>query len=158
MTTWGELTEQEPALADDGRALLYQVGVGLAFLGTVRIDGGPRVHPMCPLLSPDGLHAFIVPGPKQQDLRRDGRFSLHSFPTPDDEDAFYATGRAVEVHDEGVRARLSEQFVAERAQFSVPAPEDDHALFELRLDRVMVTRTGGHGDGAPTHTVWHAPA
>ena len=55
-------------------ALLYQFGVGLAFLATVRRDGGPRVHPMCPLIHQGGLYGFFVPGPKQADLHRDGRY------------------------------------------------------------------------------------
>ena len=33
-----------------------------------------------------------VPGPKQADLHRDGRYALHSFPCEDNEDAFYCTG------------------------------------------------------------------
>ena len=80
MASWEEFEEGRPDLAAAGRALFYQFGVGLAFLATVRRDGGPRVHPMCPLIHGGGLFAFIVPGPKQADLRRDGRYALHSFP------------------------------------------------------------------------------
>ena len=43
---------------------------------------------MCPLLHEAGLFAFIIPSPKQRDLRRDGRYALHSFPCEDNEDAF----------------------------------------------------------------------
>ena len=39
---WGRLRLEQADLAVAGRALLYQFGVGLAFLGTVRPDGGPR--------------------------------------------------------------------------------------------------------------------
>src|SRR6266851_2560720 len=46
---WSTLAAERPDLAEAGRALLYQFGVGLAFLGTIRKDGGPRVHPVCPL-------------------------------------------------------------------------------------------------------------
>src|SRR6266704_3965772 len=46
---------RRPDFADAGRALLYQFGVGLAFLATVRRDGGPRVHPVCPLICHGGL-------------------------------------------------------------------------------------------------------
>lgn len=52
--TWTEFERQQPALADAGRRQLYQVGIGLAFLATVRPDGGPRVHPVCPVLSDAG--------------------------------------------------------------------------------------------------------
>jgi len=154
MTTWGELARQRPDLADAGRALLYQHGVGLAFLATIRPDRGPRLHPMCPLLTPDGMYAFIIPSPKQNDLRRDGRYALHSFPCPDNEDAFYVTGRATLVSDPALRELLGDQFVAERAQFSVPFPATDDVLFELDVDRCLLTRTAGHGDPNPEHTVW----
>ena len=69
MASWDEFEQRQPGLATAGHALFYQFGVGLAFLATVRRDGGPRVHPMCPLIHGGGLFAFIVPGPKQADLR-----------------------------------------------------------------------------------------
>jgi hypothetical protein len=98
-STWGELSRARPDLTAGGRQLLYQHGVGLAFLATIRPDSGPRLHPFCPLLTDDGMFGFIIPSPKQRDLRRDGRFAVHSFPTPDNEDAFYVTGRCELVTD-----------------------------------------------------------
>ena len=95
MATWGDLTSSDPAMADAGRGLLYQfAGVGLAFLGTVRKDGVARLHPVCPLLTTDRMYVFVVPSSKRNDLLRDGRCALHSFPCEDNEDAFGVTGRA----------------------------------------------------------------
>jgi hypothetical protein len=54
MLTWSEFRQARPDLADSGRSLFYQVGVGLAFLGTVSQAGRPRVRPMCPILTADG--------------------------------------------------------------------------------------------------------
>ncbi|MGH7856085.1 MAG: pyridoxamine 5'-phosphate oxidase family protein, partial [Candidatus Binatia bacterium] len=87
MLTWSQFRDERPDLAEAGRQLLYQFSVGLAFLGTVRKDGGPRMHPMCPILYEEGLYAFIEPGPKRYDLVRDGRYAMHCFPPADDEDA-----------------------------------------------------------------------
>ena len=157
LLSWGELTAARPDLGEAGRELLYAVGVGHAFLATVRPDGGPRVHPMCPLLTDEGMFAFIIPSPKQADLRRDGRYSLHCYPPPDNEDAFYISGRAAEVGDPDVRGRLADQFVAEREQFHVPAPAHADALFEFMIERCLLTRTTGHGDPLPQHEVWVAP-
>ena len=42
MITWTEFERYQPALADAGRRQYYQFGIGLAFLATVRRDGGPR--------------------------------------------------------------------------------------------------------------------
>ena len=158
MASWGELAAVRPDLASAGRELLYQHGVGLAYLGTIRRDGGPRLHPMCPLMAGAGLYAFIIASPKQADLLRDGRYALHSFPRPDNEDAFYLTGQVTPIADRSVRAELSDQFVAERAQFGVPAPADADALFEFAISRCMLTRTKGHGDPAPEHLVWSGRA
>jgi hypothetical protein len=41
---WGEFERAQPGLAEARRVLLYQYGVGLAFLATVRADAGPRVR------------------------------------------------------------------------------------------------------------------
>jgi hypothetical protein len=148
-----------PDLAAAGRELLYQFGVGLAFLATTAADGSPRVHPVCPLLTADELFLFVVPSPKRADLRRDGRLALHSFPAEEGEDAFYLTGRAEEVVGEpSLRAGLVEQFVGERAPFAAvdPASLDEQTLFRVDVERVLLTRTTGHGDPAPQHEVWHA--
>ena len=156
MASWAEFERDRPDLAAAGHALLYQFGVGLGFLATVRLDGGPRVHPMCPLIHAGGMYAFIVPGPKQSDLHRDGRYALHSFPCPDNEDAFYCTGRAEADEDAVTRQVLAGIFVTERT--GVPAPAPGHHLFRFTLDRCLLTRTAGHGDHAPQHTTWQAPA
>lgn len=156
MATWGDLVRHRPDLAEAGRRLIYQFGVGLAFLATVDPRGRPRVHPMCPLLHDDGLFAFIVPSPKQGDLRRDGLYSMHSFPNPQNEDAFYVSGRACSVEDHLLREALSEQFVNERHQFPVEPPVRADELFHFEFDRCLLTRTSGHGDPSPRHDVWKA--
>ena len=158
MASWGELEKARPDLTEAGLGLLYQFGVGLAFLGTVRPDGGPRVHPICPQLLDDELYAFIVPSPKREDLVRDGRFALHSFACPNNEDAVYLTGVARQSSDPEIRERLTAQFMAERAGQPVEAPDERQMVFIFDIDRCMVTRTTGHGDPDPQHTVWRSTA
>lgn len=153
---WGEFASLRPDLADAGRRLLYQYGVGLAFLATTRSDGGPRVHPMCPLLTESGLYAFIVPSPKRHDLRRDGRFALHSFPADENEDAFSLTGRAEPVENDDTREALAAQFAAERHLSEPPAELATWELFAFDIESSLLTRTTGHGDPVPRHTTWHA--
>ena len=155
MLTWSEFRDAEPDLAEAGRALLYQFGgVGLAFLATVRADGGPRLHPMCPVLVPEGRFGLIEPSPKLQDLRRDPRFALHSFPPAETEDAFYVTGRVDLPTDPARRGAADRAFLAER-HLDVPPPGfGDQALVEFRIGTCLLTRTTGHGDWAPRHTVW----
>jgi hypothetical protein len=157
MLTWAEFAGREPQLAASGRALLYQYGgVGLAFLGTVRPDGGPRVHPMCPILHRDGLYALLIPSPKRHDLHRDPRYSLHCFPPEDNENAFYLTGTVRPVGDAEVRRDVDTAFLSERSMSSAPPGFADQELFEFLIDRVLLTTTTGHGDHAPKHRVWSA--
>jgi hypothetical protein len=147
MITWTEFERINPALADAGRAQLYQIPIGLGFLATVRPDGGPRVHPVCPILSSAGLHVLVVSGPKQADLRRDGRFALHSetCPPPREEDGFAVIGRAFQVADSSVEKVVREQVLSERDSKVWPTFDDD-VLFELRITRCMLVLT--HADGA----------
>ncbi len=156
MTSWSDFKSQQPRLAEQGGELLYHFGVGLAFLSTVRADGGPRVHPMCPLVTPHGLYAFIVPSPKRRDLHRDGRYAMHTFPLEDNEDAFYLTGTARAAAAGDLRAELARQFADERSNLGVPAPGEDQELFEFDVESAMLTLTTGHGDPEPRHTIWRA--
>ena len=93
MTSWLQFEQQAPELAAFGRA---RFGGGVAYLGTVRGDGGPRVHPVTPIIG-EQLFLFMEPtSPKGQDLRRDGRYTLHC--TVEDMGGgggeFYVRGRA----------------------------------------------------------------
>src|SRR5438876_11670504 len=108
MVTWKEFAAAEPDLANVGRSLLYQFKVGLAFLATVRRDGAPRLHPVCPVLSNDRLFVLITPtSPKRHDLLRDGRYALQTLPQPKPgSDEFYITGKAALVDDQSARADI----------------------------------------------------
>jgi hypothetical protein len=156
MAQWDEFSRMRPDLAQAGANLFYQFGPGLAFLATSRPDGGPRLHPMCPLLTSGALFAFIVPSPKREDLIRDGRYALHSFPADDNEDAFYITGRAKSVTDDETRTALAAQYAQEREMAEPPIELADWMLFSFDVETCLLTRTTGHGDPAPQHTVWHA--
>lgn len=157
MLTWGEFAAAQPETAGTGRAMFYQWGVGLGYLATVRADGGPRVHPVCPILTDDGLYLFVVASPKRSDLLRDPRYALHAFPVPENEDAFYLTGATEPKSDPALRARIAEQYLmVEREMTEEPQGFQDEQLFELRINTCLATKTSGHGDWNPEHTVWRA--
>ena len=134
MVTWKEFAAAEPDLADVGQSLLFQFKVGLAFFATVRRDGAPRLHPVCPVLSNDRLFVLITPpSPKRNDLLRDGRYALQSFPQPKaGSDEFFITGKAMLVDDSAERA-----VILRDAKHMADASE---TAFELWVDRVMHTR------------------
>ena len=140
MASWPEFVSAAPRLAAQVRALFQQYGQGLGYLATVRADGGPRVHPVAPVITDDGLFCFIIPSPKRRDLERDGRYALHSFPPEHTNDEAYLAGTAAPVTDLGRVAELAGRF---RATGQV-----DWRLFELSIDVAVVGRTG------PAYQVW----
>lgn len=154
VATWHELRTARPDVAAAGRHLLYPHGMGLGLLATVRPDGGPRLHPMWPLLTEDELFAFIIPSPKQADLRRDGRYMLHSLPRDDNEDTFSIRGHAWLVEDPSTRSSLEEQFVREHEALGVPTPDTNDALFRFDIESCLLTRATGRGDFTASHEVW----
>jgi hypothetical protein len=107
------------------------------------------------LITGEGLYGFIIPSPKQRDLRRDGRYSAHSFPTEDNEDAFSVTGTVQIVTDGPLRKALGDQFVSERSEIGVPFPAGDDLLVEFDIESCLLTRTSGFGDFRPRHEIWH---
>jgi hypothetical protein len=145
---WGALVAAEPALA---AFVADRLRGAPAYLATVRANGAPRVHPVTPVVTDDGLYVFMEPtSPKGADLRERGWFALHSG-VPDSsgtggEASVSGTGHPVD--DVGVRAR-----VAAAATYE---PADRYVLFELRP---IEARCVGYGDvELPERTRWHADA
>lgn len=157
MITWTEFERHQPALADAGRRQFYTFGIGLAFLATIRPDGGPRVHPVCPVIGPAGLHLLIKAGPKQGDLRRDGRCALHSetCPPPRHDDGFAVIGRAREVTDAAVGDAVRRQVLAERDGKVWPG-FDEELVFELGLERCLLVLTQADDRFPAGPTIWKA--
>lgn len=155
MITWIEFERHQPALADAGRQQFYQHGIGLAFLATIRPDGGPRLHPVCPVISPAGLHVLIKAGPKQQDLRRDTRYALHSetCPPPRHDDGFAINGRAREVTDAETAGVVRRQVLAERDGKVWPG-FDEEVVFELSLERCLLMLTQADRWFPAGATIW----
>src|SRR4051812_45093974 len=92
MTSWAEFAKQVPEFAAFGEARFRS---GVAYIGTVRDDGGPRVHPVTPIIG-EQLFLFMEPtSPKGKDLQRDPRYTLHCSvkDSSGGEGEFYVRGR-----------------------------------------------------------------
>jgi hypothetical protein len=137
MASWSDFAAADPSLAAAVRALFEQYGPGMAYLATVRADGGPRVHPVSPVITDEGLYCFVVASPKRGDLARDGRYALHSFPPEESDDEAYLTGRATRVRDPRVIATLAGALRA--------SPDVDWHLYELRIESATLRRHGPGG-------------
>jgi hypothetical protein len=94
--------------------------------------------------------------PKRGDLIRDGYYAMHCFPPAQNEDAFYFTGRAVAHSDGALRSTIAQVLFDERKISSPPPAFENEGLFEFLIDSCLLTRTTGHGDYNPQHTVWKA--
>jgi hypothetical protein len=149
MKRWSELAAERPAMAEAGRALLYQYGVGLGYLATVRKDGAPRLHPVCPVVAHGGLYVFIGNhSPKLHDLLRDGRYALHTFPKPDVDDEFNVAGRAIVAEEPATREVVYAAYVATGAHTS------NDTLFELLIDRALHAKYGPRPSWPPAYETW----
>jgi hypothetical protein len=142
MASWMEFARQAPKIAEFGQTRFQS---GVAYLGTVRADGSPRVHPVTPIID-EQLFLFMEPtSPKGADLQRDGRYTLHC--SVEDSSGgggeFYVRGRATLTNDPVIRAQ------AMRASSYVP--EDRYILFILSIEVAFINR---YIDGNATPERW----
>ena len=156
MATWQQLADAEPEMAALARSLLDWIPI--MYLATVRRDGSPRVHPVCPIFT-DGRMFVAVAGdgrddvpasPKRFDLEHDGRYAMHGMPGKRD-DEFYVTGRARRVLDAETRAA-----VTAAAGHTVHAED---WIFELDIERAMSAHWEkiGQPETYAVRRVWRAP-
>jgi hypothetical protein len=153
MASWDQFAKTRPDLAEIGLDLLPPCGI--AYFGTVRSDGGPRVHPVCPVLGGGRLFVGIGPkSPKQHDLRRDPRCVLHALPGEDDAE-FVIRARAVQISDRSDRQLF--EAACREAGVNVEA---DGPAFELLIDRVDTTvwENCGQPDTRPIRDRWTSAA
>lgn len=134
-TTWGEFASAEPELA---AFVACRLTAAPAYLATVRAAGTPRVHPVTPIFTADGLFIFMEPtSPKAADLRDRGWFALHNG-VPDNA----GTGGEASVSGTGHPTVDDEVRAAVIAAASYQ-PAEHYVLFELRPSEV---RCNGYGD------------
>ncbi len=128
MATWAEFAQSAPEMATLGSEL--RAKFGLAFLATVRKDGSPRIHPVCPFIVRGRLFIATNPkSPKRHDLRRDGRYVLHMLPGENDAE-FQVRGRASLVEDSQTKAMV----LAEGPEAGV---QPDGALLNLTPEELL---------------------
>lgn len=144
--TWGAFAADEPELS---AFVAGRLRAAPAYLATVRASGAPRVHPVTPIFTAEGLYLFMEPAsPKGTDLRERGSFALHNG-VPDNAGTggeASVTGRGQPVDEDAVRAT-----VAAAASYR---PADRYVLFELMPTEV---RCNGYGDVTlPEHRRWRA--
>ncbi len=138
-TSWGDFTDAESELATFGHRRLTR---DVAYLGTVRQDGLPRVHPIEPIVTERRLAVFMfATSPKGHDLRRDGRYALHTTvaDTAGSNGELLVRGHGRPCTDPAARAEAIE------AGYQ---PKEEYVLFELSVEEALVTE---YEDGQPRY-------
>jgi hypothetical protein len=152
--SWSEFETQAPELAEvagrlwPGVVALHR-GAGVAadvpcfavsYIATVRRDGGPRLHPFCPILAGGRLFGGIPrSSPKGWDLRRHPRCVIHALPGPED-DEFCVRASASEVTgDSSAKALVYAVVVTSGVGGMIESVSRD-PLFEFDLEQVDVAR------------------
>lgn len=148
-STWEAFAATAPELAEAVRRLLWIPGFGFGYLATVGRTGAPRIHPIDVAIADGRLVTFVVPSPKRDDLRRDGRFALHATQTETISDEAAITGWARERDDDAQLRALATAAMP----FDVPA---GHALFELELATVRWAEYATPPAFPPTYHRWRA--
>jgi Pyridoxamine 5'-phosphate oxidase len=141
VSRWSEVVAAAPELAASVRDRFD--AHGLALLATVRRDGSPRLSGLEPLFTPGDLwFGMMSQSRKGADLRRDGRFALHSATTDKQVAAGDAklSGRAGPVTDEAHKAAFRRDF--ERAT-GAPPPEGPFELFRADVSEMSLLRPAG---------------
>jgi hypothetical protein len=147
MTSWKEFAQQAPELAAFGAA---RFGGGVAYLGTLRADGSPRIHPVTPILG-EQLFLFMEPtSPKGKDLQRDARYTLHCA-------VENMGGGAGEFSISGRATLTADPHLREQAVKAAPyKPSDRYILFVLSVESAFMNT---YVDGKSNPRRWpSAPA
>jgi hypothetical protein len=152
VATWAQVEREAPDVAGvaarlwPGQVALHRnmaqpegaPWFAISYLGTVRRDGGPRVHPFCPILADGRLFACIPrSSPKGWDLRRDPRCVVHAMPGADD-DELSIRAIASEVSGDRSRRTAVREAVARTGVGGMIASVRRDPLFEFDLRQVDI--------------------
>jgi hypothetical protein len=143
LLSWEKFEKAAPEMAGFGAQRMSE---RVMYLGTVRRDGYPRVHPFTPFVASGHLLAFMEPtSPKGHDIERDGRFVIHSLVKDmnGSDGEFSITGRARRVHDPAVR-----EVAVKGCPYS---PAERYVLFEFFVEGCLVTH---YVRGEPVYSRW----
>lgn len=140
MARWQEFEASAPQMASVGFEKLNRK---IAYLATLKRYGAPNLHPVTPFIGDGMLFIFTEPSSaKIRDLRRDGRYALHSSVERAKGEPlveFLVTGTVRVIEDPKVRVS------AERIAAS-PVVIDTYVLFEFHLRRALLVEYDEHGD------------
>lgn len=147
MATWAEFAHAEPELAAFARERLTG---RIVYQATLRLDGGPRVHPVSPWLAVGLLCvSFRDTSPKIREVARDARYAFHTAQPWDDHAGDYGEFIA--------RGRLDPIPSSHPAVVGRPGqPPYGLVHYSCSIDEAVATEYTD--DEMPVYRRWKAPA
>ena len=150
MESWQTFERAEPAVAEKGRALLYQGGDGAGFLTTVAANGIPRIHQLNAGVVDGHLYVFVQGhSAKARDLESNAKYALHANLDAAKPDEFMVRGEARLVTDAAQR-----ESVAANWFFNVA---DSYPLYELLISHALLGERDSADDWPPRYRSWRKP-
>jgi hypothetical protein len=143
LLSWAEFAAVQPEMAKFGEERLR---FNVMYLATIKPDGYPRVHPFTPYIGSGNLFAFMEPtSPKGKDLRRNGKYSMHSLVSDMNgtNGEFQITGNAYLVQDPARR-----EMAAKAAPYKL---NDRYVLFEFKIGSCL---SNYYSDKGPNVQRW----
>ena len=145
MATWAEFANAEPELAALARERMQR---RIVYQATLRLDGGPRVHPVSPWIAAGLLCvSFRDTSPKIREVARDARYALHTAQPWDDHAGDYGEFMA--------RGRL-EQIPASHPALTERPGMTPYALVHYSCSIEEAVATSYSDDELPIYRRWKA--
>jgi len=136
-------------MAARGRELMYRSGDGEGMLVSVNATEPPRVHPVNACIVDGHFYTFVQgKSGKRKDLDSDGRYAFHTHVDPQAPSEFLVRGRAVEIKDPDLRAKIAKDWF-----FNV---QDSYPLYELMVEHALLGERATANDWPPVYTSWKA--
>lgn len=145
---WSEFETAAPAVAAEGRRLMFRGSTGEVLLVTVPVDQPPRIHPIWVEIVDGYLLAFLHTDAKSRDLEHDGRYAMHTHIQPAEPSEFSIRGHA-RIVDDPERRRAA----AERWPFTV---NDGYVLFEFEVEAAVLGIRPDEDAWPPRYMRWRA--
>ena len=149
MESWEAFARAEPGLAARGRELLYQRGVGEAFLTTVAANGTPRIHPLNVGVRDGRLLVFVqAHSAKARDLESNQHYALHAHQDADHPHEFMVRGQARLVTDPALRTAAAADWF-----YTV---SEAYPLYELLIEHALLGERETASDWPPRYRSWRS--
>ena len=149
MESWQTFESADPAMAEKGRALLYQRGDGAGFLTTVAANGIPRIHYLNVGVVDGHLYVFVQGhSAKARDLESNRNYALHANLDAAKPDEFMVRGQALPVTDAAQRAPIAADWF-----FTVA---ESYPLYELLIEHALLGERDSADDWPPRYRSWRS--